>query len=246
MSKNNTFSENQFGLRSKLSTVDAIASLIEVIRANWLTKCTFIDLIKAFDTVNHELLLKKCEHYGLRGTVLKMLESYLKDRLQYIKIEKVESEKKNVKCGVPQGSILGSLLFFIYLNDIPTLKSIEKPTILYADDTVVSNKGNFETVGKNHDAALAAVANWFHKNKMTINTTKTKHMVFGKGRNLKQHKTTINRAEIEQTSSFRYLWLIIDGQLKIKDHINYVKEKLLKFCSLFLPITPYFYKNTAS
>ena len=134
--------------------------------------------------MNHELLLKKCEHYGLRGTVLKMLESYLKDRLQYIKIEKVESEKKNVKCGVPQGSILGPLLFIIYLNDIPTLKSIENQTILYVDDTVVSSKSNIETVGKNHDAALAAVANCFHKNKMTISTTKTKHMVFGKGRNL--------------------------------------------------------------
>ena len=127
-----------------------------------------------------------------------------------------------------------------------TLNSIENQTILYADDTVVSNKCNIETVGKNHDAALAAVANWFHKNKLTINTTKTKHMMFVKGRNLKQHKTTINRAEIDQTSSFRYLGLIIDDQLKFKDHINYVKEKLLKFCSLFLPITPYVYKNTAS
>ena len=176
--------------------------------------------------------MKKCEHYGLRGTVLKMLESYLKDRLQYIK-KKVESEKKNVKCGVPQGSILGPLLFIIYLNNIPTPKPVENQTIHYADDTVVSNKGSIETVGKNHDAALAAVANWFHKKKLTINTTKTKHMVLGKGRNQKQHKTTINRAEIEQTSSFWYLGLIIDDQLKFKDHINYVKEKLLKFCFLF-------------
>ena len=225
LSKNNTFSRNQFGFGSKLSTVDAIASLTEVIRANWfksknLTKCTFVDLKKAFDTVNHELLQKKCEHYGLQGTVLKMLESYLKDQLQYIKIEKAESEVKNVKCGVPQGSILGPLLFIIFLNDIPTLKSIECQTILYADDTVVSNKGNIETVGKDHDAALATVANWFHKNKLTINTTKTKHMVFAKGRNLKQYKTTINRAEIEQISSFRYLGLIIDNQLKFKDHIK--------------------------
>ena len=91
-----------------------------------------------------------------------MLESYLKDRLQYIKLEKVEPEKKNVNCGVPQGSILGPLLFIIYLNDISTLKSLENQTILYADDTVVTKKGNIETVGKNHDAA---VANWFHKNK---------------------------------------------------------------------------------
>ena len=80
--------------------------------------------------MNHELLLKKYEQYGLRGTVLKMLESYLKDRLQYIKKENVESEKRNVKCGLPQGSILGPLHFIIiYLNDIPTLKSIENYTL---------------------------------------------------------------------------------------------------------------------
>ena len=71
-------------------------------------------------------------------------------------------------------------------------------------------------------------------------------MVFGKRRNLNHYKTTIDRAEIEQTSSFRYLGLILEDQLNFKDHINYVKEKLLKFCSFFLPITPYFYKSTAS
>ena len=162
-----------------------------------------------------------------------MLESYLKDGLQDIKIGKVESEKKSVKCGVPQGSIFGPLLFIIYLNDVPTLKSKESTTILYADDTVSSSKGSTETAGEKHDAALAAVAGWFHKNKLTINTTKTKHMVFGKRRNLNQHRTTIDRSEIEQTSSFRYLRSILDNQLKFKDHINYVKEKLSKFCSLF-------------
>ena len=153
LSKINTFSKTQFGMRSKLNTVDAMASLTEEIRANWsksknLTKCTLIDLKKTFATVNHELLQKKCEHYGLRGTVLKMIESYVKDGLQYIKIGKSESEKKSVKCGVPQGSIFGPLLFIIYLNDVPTLKSKGSTTILYADDTVVSSKGRTETAGK--------------------------------------------------------------------------------------------------
>ena len=158
-----------------------------------------------------------------------MFESYLKDRLQYIKIGKVENEKKSVKCEVPKGSILGPLLFNIYLNDVPTLKSKESRTILYANDTAVF-EGSIETVGKKYDATLAAVASWFQKNKLIINKTKTKQMMFGKGRNLNQHRTTINRAQIEQISSFRYLGLILDDQLKFKDQINYVKEKLLKFC----------------
>ena len=127
-----------------------------------------------------------------------MLECYLKYRLQYIKIEKVESEKKNVKCGVPQGSIPGPLLLIVYLNYIPTLKSIENQTILYADDTIVYNKGNIETLAKNHDAALAAVANWFHKNKLTINTTKTKHMLFGKGRNLNSAKQQLTERKLNK------------------------------------------------
>ena len=99
--------------------------------------------------MNHELLLKKCDYSGLLGTVLKMLESYPKDRLRYIKIGKVESEKKCVKCGVPQGSILGPLLFNIYQNDVPALKSKEHQTILYANDTAVSNKGSIENIRKN-------------------------------------------------------------------------------------------------
>ena len=90
---------------------------------------------------------------------------------------------------------------------------------------VVFNKGSTEIKGIKHDATLAAVGSWFHKEKLTI-YTKTKRMVFRNGRNLNQHKSTIDRAEIEQTSSFRYLVLILDNQLKFKDHINYVKERL--------------------
>ena len=112
MNKNNIFSRNHFGFRIKLSTVGARASLTEEIRANWfrsknLTKCSFNDLKKTFDTENHELVLKKCESYGIRGMILKMVDSYLKDRLKYIKLGKVDSEKKSVKFRVQRGAILG-------------------------------------------------------------------------------------------------------------------------------------------
>ena len=98
MSKKSIFSEIQFGFQSKLNTVDAVAPLTEEITKNsykskYLTKCILNDL-KAFDTVNHELLVKKCEHYGLRGLLLKLLDSHLKGRLQFIKIGKTESAKK--------------------------------------------------------------------------------------------------------------------------------------------------------
>ena len=96
----------------------------------------FLDLKKAFDTVNHQILFKKLFSYGIRGTILKWFKSYLTDRLQFVTIDGTQSEIKSVKCGVPQGSILGPLLFIIYMNDLYNVSEFLF-TILYADDTCV-------------------------------------------------------------------------------------------------------------
>ena len=153
--------------------------------------------------------------------VLKMLDYYLKDRLQYIKIGRFESEKNSVKCGVPQGSYLGPLLLIICLNDVPTQKSKDsKSTQLF-----------LIKIYKFTDL----------KKQLTINQTKTKHMVFGKGLNQNRHQKKNNWSSRYWTNQlFRYLGLILDKQLKFKDHINYFKENSVPF----LPIT--LYENTAS
>ena len=105
--------------------------------------------------------------------------------------------------------------------------------IKYADDTAVFNKGSTEIVEIRYNATLAAVANWFFKNKLTIKTTKTKLIIFGIGCNLNKRKPTIDREEIEEVRFFRNLGIILDNQLKFKDHINYFKKKFLNSCSLF-------------
>ena len=136
----------QFGFREKRGTVDAVSALVELIRSSKHsytehTYCTFLDLRKAFDTIDRKILLQKCKMYGLRGPVYNILESYLKNRKQFVQSGQRKSQMTEVKYGVPQGSILGPLLFIIYINDLKTNSPCSN-FIFYADDTAVYTKSN--------------------------------------------------------------------------------------------------------
>ena len=130
--------KHQFGFRKMMSTGHSLIEITEEIKEsidNGRFGCgIFIDLKKAFDTVNHRILLTKLEHYGVRGSLLKWFESYLTDRRQYVFYNGVSSEMEKITCGVPQGSILGNLIFLIYVNDLPNNLTKLK-FYLFADDT---------------------------------------------------------------------------------------------------------------
>ena len=130
--------QNQFGFRSKLSTCMALLELIDKLSRSiddrQLTIGVFVDLAKAFDTVNHQVLLAKLEHYGIRGTALNWFRSYLSNRKQFVLINNFKSELKNINCGVPQGSILGPILFLLYINDLNYVSKLLQ-TIMFADET---------------------------------------------------------------------------------------------------------------
>ena len=129
-------SNNQYGFRKKRSTIDALTNVIEQIRcaSNDETQlCIFLDLKKAFDTIDHSLLLGKLYCLGIRGPVHDLLEPYLTNRLQFICIKGSSSQMEQINCGVPQGSVLGPLLFIIYINDLPSV--VESNLTLFADDT---------------------------------------------------------------------------------------------------------------
>ena len=118
----------QFGFRQKHSTNHALISMTEAIKSTIDNKrfgCgVFIDLKKAFDTVNHDILLKKLEHYGVRGTAFDWFSSYLSNREQFVSVNGQVSEKLVINCRVPQGSVLGPLLFLLYINDLPNASKV--------------------------------------------------------------------------------------------------------------------------
>ena len=136
------------------------------------------DLSKAFDTIDHSILLRKLDHYGIRGRMNAWLHSYLSRRQQYVVYGDTSSDKLDTSCGVPQGSIQGPLLFIIYLNDLPLL-SQELSTIMFADDTTFFlEHDNLESAVKIMSDNLADFAEWLRVNKLSLNTTKTKCMFF--------------------------------------------------------------------
>ena len=138
MTSNNILHENQFGFRSGLSTSMALLQLVdeltESIDSKKVTIGVFVDLAKAFDTIDHDILLKKMLHYGIRGVALRYFRSYLENRKQFVSIDGLKSDLSTIVCGVPQGSILGPILFLLYINDLNSVSKILK-TIMFADNT---------------------------------------------------------------------------------------------------------------
>ena len=176
MCNNNVLYDYQFGFRQKHSAQHAVITLIDKIHTSLdngdIAITILLDLKKAFDTVNHRILLQKLNAYGIRGNLLKWFESYLTGRSQYVVYDGIKSDIYNVTCGVPQGSILGPLLFILNMNDICNV-SEHLFTILYADDTCVllSGKDLTELIMV-INAELKSLSAWFRSNKLTVNTQK--------------------------------------------------------------------------
>ena len=187
---------NQFGLRPGHSTGDLMTFTLETI-ARFLNSMSnalplFFDLGKAFDTLKHDLLIKKLERYGIRGLPLALIKSYLTNRKQKVIINGVESDLLPLLIGVPQGSILGPLLFIIYVNDITSAAPSEK-VALYADDTtcITGALTVYETT-ENAKTALVNLGNWFAANGLSLSPTKCKFALINDKLETAHHKTTLS------------------------------------------------------
>ena len=146
----------------------------------------FIDLRKAFDTVDHNILLSKLQCYGVRGLALEWIQSYLSNRRQYVCYNNSNSEFKEIKCGVPQGSILGPLLFILYINDMCDVSKLLH-IILFADDTnIFYSASNIDDVTNVVNNELKQLGLWFRANKLSLNVNKTNFIMFNNKNNLEQ------------------------------------------------------------
>ena len=263
LDKCNILNENQYGFRSNRSTSYALLELMEKITDSIDKKKyivgVFIDLKKAFDTIDHSILLKKLEFYGVRGIALDWLSSYLRNRKQYVEIDNVMSFFLDIICGVPQGSILGPKLFILYINDICNVSCI-LDFILFADDTnIFCSSNNIKELCKIVTCELNKLNIWFALNKLSLNIKKTNYMIFCNKTIPDDLQISINNIVIERVKSTKFLGVMIDDNLNWKMHISHVKSKLSKsiaiiykskfilsqeslyllYCTLFLPYLTY-------
>lgn len=235
----NILDKCQYGFRQNCSTSLAISDLYEQLLSSmdkgFITCCIYLDLAKAFDTVNHNILISKLMHYGIRGNALNLVKSYLTNRMQYVEISGIKSKSLTVRCGVPQGSVLGPLLFLVYVNDLPNASKLN--TRMFADDTVLfyshkSSKHLEDTI----NLELQKISNWFCSNKLSLNVDKTKCMILSKAKNSPILSIKIDGREIERSHSYKYLGVIIDDKLKWHNHIMYISKKISKLSGIFYKI----------
>ena len=234
LDKHGVITKSQYGFQKNKSTEDALLELhTKVLDAfeNKKVACgIFLDFAKAFDTVNHEILLHKLEYYGIRGLSLSWFRSYLSDRQQCVKNGDIKSDFTTVKHGVPQGSILGPLLFLLYINDIVLfLKRLQ--FLLFADDTSIFATGDNQHEVRNLlNEDLNNVSNWLKANKLSLNIKKSKALNFinrnrpGNRDQADQLEIKINGDFIEEQESVKYLGILIDYKLTPKLTPNSTKE----------------------
>ena len=201
-------------------------------------KGIFFDLQKAFDTVDHTILLKKLHNYGIRGVMFKWLSSYLNDRKQYTVVNKVASDIGSISSGVPQGSVLGPLLFLVYVNDISQALPDEDPK-LFADDTNLFLVGHdLKQLEAHANNCLSALDTWFKANKLSLNTDKTCYMCIA-SKSYDKAATAVNlhiNVPINRVTSCKYLGVTIDETLKWDEHVSSIYNKLIKFTSIFYKV----------
>ena len=175
---------SQYGFQKNRSTsvalLDLIESITNAIDNKKATIGIYIDLKKAFDTIDHKLLLNKLEKYGIRGNANNWVRSYLDNRLQFVHYNGCNSDFLRVVCGVPQGSILGPKLFILYINDICNVSEIFK-YVLFADDTnIFCSDNNLHNLMMTVNKELKKLCDWFAVNKLSLNLNKTNYMIFNK------------------------------------------------------------------
>ena len=246
------FYEHQYGFRANKGTTQAMLNIVSDVYCSLdsgdLYFSMFLDLKKAFDSVSHDVLLSKLSHYGVRGTPLEWFRSYLTNRTQSVVIENVLSNDLEITCGVPQGSVLGGLLFLIFFNDFPNCTNFFKFT-LFADDSTISLKfprTSLHTIHNEINLNLSFITDWLQKNKILINPDKTKYTVFSYRDTYELGPIKIDGVEIEFEKVVNFLGLSLDNNLTFSNHIIKLSSKISRYIGILNKINHVIPENILS
>ena len=238
VNKNNILSKKQFGFRSNHSTIQAVLSITDKIQRaieEGAYSCgIFLDLSKAFDSVNHNILIEKLQHYGVRDLEIKWFLSYLENRKQYVSFGCSNSELLPISCGVPQGSVLGPLLFLLFINDFQNSSSTFD-FHLFADDSNLFYKSkNLNTLETIVNEQLVNISSWLRANKLLLNVDKSNFVIFHPPQKKVPYtlQLFIDNKALRQDVKIRYLGIIIDNHLSWKSHVAHICNKIKRSISV--------------
>ena len=234
---------NQFGFRPNLSCESALLSAYNHIISKLDRKehvlGIFLDLSKAFDTIDHTILFAKLHHYGIRGIALEWFRNYLTNRMQYVSFNGQNSSHSNIYCGVPQGSILGPLLFILYINDL-VYSSKHCNMILYADDTnMLFSHSDLHRLADCINIDLSYVSKWFKANKLSLNTNKSNYMIFRNrfdSRTFPDLDILIDNDPICRVSCTKFLGVLVDDRLTWNNHTMMVANLVSKYSGILFKL----------
>ena len=248
--KFNIITKKQFGFLKKHCTEHAILDLKEYIMSKLDNKdvmaVLFLDLQKAFDTVSHDIILKKLYHYGVRGKAHHLLKSYLSNRKQRTKVGNVLSDIAFVLWGVPQGSVLGPLLFLIFINDLPNVSDLLS-SWLFADDTALAlSSPNIQDLELKFNQEVNKVHEWLLANRLSVHYSDKTQFMLIQGPNQKDRrilsqnfKLHMGVHEIEKIDNYTYLGVIFDEKLNWKLQVDKLCSKLSSVCGILSKVRHY-------
>ena len=240
--RNKTIHENQFGFRKNCSTENALLKTVSEITSNLQNNETtislFLDLRKAFETINHKILFEKLAKYGIRGPAFKLLKSFVSQRRQYVLVNEAKSHTREVTCGIPQGSILGPLIFDIYINDFINCSKFN--VNLFADDAYLSLTGaTTELAEARANEELINVDAWLKTNKLSLNEIKSTFIVYERKKSMKTVQLNIGNKTLVESKEVKYLGAILDKDLSWTSHIENVEKKVASSCWAISKISRY-------
>ena len=251
--KFNILNSSQFGFREGHSTTLALSEFVESALSSFdegnAVCAILLDLSKAFDCVDRKILLNKLEYYGIRGKMHKLLESYLTERKQFVDFAGYVSTCESIEVGVPQGSVLGPLLFLIYINNLQNRTTLK--VLNFADDTLLYTtlkKNTYKRDNAYINSQLENISIWLMDNRLKLNVNKTRYMLFHSGKidiwkniNL---DIKIGNSTIKKVNNYKYLGVTIDSNLKWSEHIEALKTKLLRTIGILYKTRYYLNQNS--